>query len=119
MFLCETISQLVFYGCCQVLDQLVCFLVVNFSEACLHFLALTFYPGLNCHLPLCQDLSSDFSIVVVSSMNIMIMDLRGNPGLPPPTLFAKEFSCFVSYRLVEVGDHGVQLNIFLYQRGKR
>ena len=38
-----------------------------------------------------------------------IKDLRGNPGLPLPALLAKKFSCCVSYCLVEVGDHGVQI----------
>ena len=44
-----------------------------------------------------------------------IKDLRGNPGLPLPALLAKKFSCCVSYCLVEVGDHGVQISIFIYQ----
>ena len=39
--------------------------------------------------------------------------LRRNQGL------AKKFSCCVSYCLVEAGDHGVQISIFIYQRGKR
>ena len=38
---------------------------------------------------------------------------------PLPTLLAKKFSCCVSYRLVEVGDHGVQISIFISQSGKR
>ena len=44
---------------------------------------------------------------------------RGNPGLPLPTLLAKKCSCCVSYCLVEVGDHGVQISIFIYPSSKR
>ena len=47
-----------------------------------------------------------------------IKDLRGNPGLPLPALFAKKLSCCVSYCLVEVGDHGIQISIFIYQCSK-
>ena len=47
-----------------------------------------------------------------SSLVTKINDLRGNPGLPLPALLAKEFSCCVSYCLIEVGDHGVQISIF-------
>ena len=42
-----------------------------------------------------------------------------NPGLRIPTLLAKKFSCCVSYRLIEVSDHGIQISIFIYQRSKR
>ena len=48
-----------------------------------------------------------------------IKDLRANPELPFPALLAKKFSCCVSYCLVEVGDHGVQISIFIYQCSKR
>ena len=40
-------------------------------------------------------------------------------GLPLPALLAKKFSCCVSYCLVEVGGHGVQISIFIYQRSKK
>ena len=39
------------------------------------------------------------------------MDLRGNPGLLLPTLFAKKFSCRLSYRLVEVDDRGPNTSV--------
>ena len=55
----------------------------------------------------------------VSSMVTKIEDLRGNPGFPLPALLAKKFSCCVSNCLVEVGDHGVQIGIFIYQCSKR
>ena len=55
----------------------------------------------------------------VSSLVSKIKDLRGNLGLPLPALLAKKFSCCVSYCLVKVGDHGVQISIFIYQRSKR
>ena len=44
---------------------------------------------------------------------------QGNPGLPLPVLLAKKFRCCVSYCLVKVGDHGVQISIFISQRSKR
>ena len=135
IFLCETLPRLVLYGCsftlflcCQVLDWLVCFLAVILSEACFHFLALTLYPCLFCHLYLWPDRSFNLSIVFgsfwlaslflqVSSLVTKIKDLRGNPGLSLPALVAKKFSCCVSYRLV--GNHGVQISIFIYQCRKR
>ena len=115
----ETLPRLVLYDCgftlflcCQVLDQLVCFLTVIFSEACFHFLALTLYPNLFCHLYLCPDLSFNLSIVFgswlaslflqVSSLVTKIKDLMSNPVLPLPALLGKTFSCCVSYCLVEV-----------------
>ena len=55
----------------------------------------------------------------VSPLVTKINDLKGNPGLPLPTLFDKKFSCCVSYRLVEVGNHGVQISMFIYHHGKR
>ena len=93
-------------------------------------MALTLYPSLFCHLHLCPDLSFNLSIVFgsfwltslflqVSSLVTKIKDLRGNPGLHLPALLAKKFSCCVSYCLVEVGDHGVQISIFIYQCSKR
>ena len=134
--LCETLPRLVLYGCsftlflcCQVLDWLVCFLAVILSEACFQFLALTLYPSLFCHLDPCPDLSFNLSIffgswlaslfLQVSSLVTKIKDLMGNPGLPLPALLAKKFSYCVSYCLVEVGDHGVQISIFIYQSSKR
>ena len=123
--------------CCQVLKKLVCFLAVILSETWFHFLALTLYPSLFCHLHRCPDLSLNLSIVFdsfwlaslflqVSSLFTKIKDHRQNPGLPLPTLLAKKFSCSallvrkfnccVSYCLVEVGDHGVQISIFIYQQ---
>ena len=55
----------------------------------------------------------------LSSLVTKINDLRGNPGLSLPSLSAKQFSCSVSHRLVGVDDHGVQISISFYQRGKR
>ena len=55
----------------------------------------------------------------VSSLVIKIKDLRGNRGLPLPALLAKTFNCCDGYCLVEVGDHEVQISIFIYQRSKR
>ena len=121
---------------CMVVD-LPCFSVVRsltrvviLSEACFHFLALTLYPSIFCHLHLCPELTFNLSILFgsfwlaslflqVSSLAAKIKDLRYNPWLPLPALLAKKFSCCVSYCLVEVGDHGVQISIFIYQRGKR
>ena len=48
-----------------------------------------------------------------------LWSLRSNPRLPLPALLAKKFSCCVSYCLAEVGDHGVQISIFIYQHSKR
>ena len=94
------LPRLVLYGCrftlclcCQVLDKLVCFLVVILSEACFHFLALILYPSLFCHLHLCPDLLFNLSIVSgsfwlaslflqISSLVTKIKDLRRNPRLP-------------------------------------
>ena len=81
--------------------------------------------SLFCHLYLCPDLSFNLSKVLgsfwlaslflqVSSLVTKIKDLRDNRGHPLPALLAKKFSCFVSYCLVEVGDHGV-----IYQSSKR
>ena len=39
------------------------FLPFFLSEACFHFLALTLYPSLFCHLHICPDLSFDLSVV--------------------------------------------------------
>ena len=44
---------------------------------------------------------------------------RSNPGLPLPALLPKKFSCCVSSCLVEVGGHGVQISIYIYQHSKR
>ena len=134
---CETLPRLVLYGCkftlflcCQILDLLVCFLAVILSEAWFRLLAMSLYPSLFCHLHVCPDLSFNLSIVFgsfwlasvflqVSSLVTKIKDLGGNPGLSLPALIAKKFGCCVSYCLVEVGDHGVQISIFIYQRCKR
>ena len=102
-------------------------LAVMLSEACFQFLALTqvFF----CHFHLWPNLSFNLSIVFgsfwlaslflqVSSLVTKTKDLKGNPGLPLPALLAKKFSCCVSYCLVEDGDHGVQISIFIYQRRK-
>ena len=117
-------------SCPLMLPLPSCFLAVILSETCFHFLTLTLYPNLFCHLHLCPDPSFNLSIVFgsfwfaslflqVSSLVTKIKDLRGNPGLPLPALLAKKFSCFVSYCLVEVGDHRVQVSIFIYQCSKR
>ena len=90
---------------------------------------MTLYLSLFCHRHLCPDLSFNLSIVFdsfclaslflqVPSLVTKIKDFRGNPGLPLPGLLAKKFSCGVSYCLVEVGDHGVQISIFIYQCSK-
>ena len=102
-------------------------IVVN--EAYFHFQALTLYSSLFCHLHLCPDLYFNISIVFgsfwlaspflqISSLVTKVKYLRGNPGLPLPALLAKKFSCCVSYFLVEVGDHGVQISICIYQSSK-
>ena len=83
-----------------------------------------------CHLHLCPDLSFNLPIVFVafgltsllfqaSSLVTKVKDIRGNPGLPLPALLGKKFSCCVSYCIVEVGDHRVQISIFIFQRSKR
>ena len=59
------------------------------------------------------------SFFQISSMVTNIKDLRGNPGLPLPALLAKKFSCCVSYCLVDLHGHGVQISIFTYQCSKR
>ena len=93
-------------------------------------MALTLYPSLFCHLHLCPDLSFNLSVVFgsfwlaslflqVSSLVTKIKDLRGNLGLPLSGLLAKKYSYCVSYCLVEMGDHGVQISIFIYQCSKR
>ena len=48
-----------------------------------------------------------------------LWSLRGNPELPLPALLAKKFSYCVSYCLAEMGDHGVQISIYIYQHSKR
>ena len=108
---------------------LVCFLAVILSETCFYFLELTLHPSLFCHLHPCPDLSFNLSIVFgsfrlarlsfSSGLAFGHKDLRHNPVLPLSALLAKKFSCCVSYCLVEVGDHGVQISIFIYQRSKR
>ena len=96
------------------------FLLLFFLRHSLDFLALIMYPSIFCHLHLCPDLSFNLSIVFgsfwfaslflqVSSSATKIKDLSGNPGIPLSALLAKMFGCCVSYCLVEVGDHGVQI----------
>ena len=86
---------------------------------------MTLYPSLFCHLHLCPDLSFNLSMVFgsfwfaslflqVSSLVTKIKNLRSNPRLPLPAFLAKTFSCCVSYCLVEVGNHGVQISIFIF-----
>ena len=92
-------------------------------------LALTIYPGLFCHLHLCPGLSFHFCIIscffkIVSLFSsgpylvTKIKDLSGNPRFPLLTLFAKKFSCCVSYSLVEVDYQGVKISLYIYGYGK-
>ena len=62
------------------------------------------FPDFHCYLSRHHRNSSHVSCRVVLSLVSKIKDLRGNPELPLPSLFAKKFSCCVSYRLVEVDD---------------
>ena len=105
--------------------DLPCFSVVRSSTSWYAFLLLFFlrhdstfwhWPCIQvsfCHLHLRPDLSFNLSIVFssfwlashflqVSSSVTKIKDLRGNPGLPLPTLIAKKFNCSVCYCLVEL-----------------
>ena len=74
---------------------------------------------------ICPDLSCNPSIVFGSFwLASPFSGLKGqgsqcNPRLPLRALLAKKFSCCVSYCLVEVSDHAVQISIFIYQRNKR
>ena len=103
MLLCETLPDLscmvVDLPCSSIVKSLTCwyaFLLI-LSEAYFHFLAFTLYPIHFCHLHLCPDLSFNLSTVTgsfwlaslflqISSLVTMIKDLKGNTGLPLPTL---------------------------------
>ena len=121
-FMYLVISLLVLRAGCGIWLYQFLIIVYHFT---FHFLVLTLYPSLFCHVRICPDLSFNLTKVFgsvwlaslflhVSSMVTMIKYLRGHPGLPLPALLAKKFSCCVSYYLVEVGDHGVQISIFIY-----
>ena len=91
---------------------------VILSEACFHFLAFALYPSLFCHLHLCHGLCFHLSITfdsfwLASLFSSGLVLSRHNPEL------AKKFSCCITYRLVEVGDHGFHVSTFIYQHGKR
>ena len=84
---------------------------------CFYFLALTLYPSLFCHLHLCPDLSFNLSIVFVS---FWLFFFRSRLWSQRSRISGvTQGSAAVSYCLVEVGDHGVQISIFIYQRSKR
>ena len=63
--------------------------------------------------------SSGSPLFCFRSFVTKIKNLRRNSGLPLPALLAKKFNCCVSYCIVEVGDYGVQISIFIYQCDKR
>ena len=125
---------------CMVVD-LLCFSVVTSLTSRYAFLLLFFlrHASTSWHLPGIQaTFAISISVLIfllisivfgsvwlpsrflqVSSLVTKIKDLRGNPGLPLPAFLVKKSSCCISCCLVEVGDHGVQINIFIYQFSKR
>ena len=101
------------------------FTLSYFTALCFHFLVLTLYPGLFCYLNFCHGLSFYLSIIFVSfklsfiflevlSLVTKIKTLMGKKVVHLPALFSEKCGLCVSCRLAEVGDHAVQISVFIF-----